>query len=112
MRVLFCGGRKYRDRARVKEVFDKLEITIGAHGAAPGADTLCGMEMTFRGIAQVVFPANWKGDGHYEAGPIRNQRMLDEFRPDVLVAFPGKTGTADMVARAKAAGVQVRRVKP
>lgn len=42
------------------------------------------------------------------AGPIRNQRMLDEGKPDLVVAFPGGRGTADMVRRAKAAGVPVR----
>jgi hypothetical protein len=33
--------------------------------------------------------------------------MLDEFRPDVVLAFPGGRGTADMVHRAIAAGVRV-----
>ena len=41
------------------------------------------------------------------AGPERNARMLAEGRPDLVVAFPGGTGTADMVRRAKAAGVRV-----
>ena len=109
LRVLFCGGRNFRDRARVAEVFDKLSCTIICHGAARGADTLCGMEAERRGIAQVVFPANWRGDGTYAAGPIRNQRMLDEFRPDLVVAFPGGTGTEDMVSRALRAGVKVKR---
>ena len=31
------------------------------------------------------------------AGPIRNQRMLDHGKPDIVVAFPGGSGTADMV---------------
>jgi hypothetical protein len=30
------------------------------------------------------------------AGHIRNQRMIDEGKPDAAVAFPGGTGTADM----------------
>jgi predicted Rossmann-fold nucleotide-binding protein len=30
-----------------------------------------------------------------------------EWKPDLVVAFPGGTGTADMVAQAKAAGVAV-----
>ena len=33
--------------------------------------------------------------------------MLDLFAPDGLIAFPGGSGTADMVARARAAGVTV-----
>jgi hypothetical protein len=33
--------------------------------------------------------------------------MLDEGRPDVVVAFPGGRGTADMMMRAGSAGVEV-----
>ena len=42
-------------------------------------------------------------------GPIRNQRMLDS-NPDieVVVAFDGGTGTADMKKRAKKAGIEVK----
>lgn len=41
------------------------------------------------------------------AANMRNQRMLDEGKPDVVVAFRGGRGTADMVDRAKRAGVEV-----
>ena len=40
------------------------------------------------------------------AGPVRNARMLVE-KPDLVIAFPGGPGTADMVRRARAAGVEV-----
>jgi hypothetical protein len=33
--------------------------------------------------------------------------MLDEGRPDLMVAFPGRSGTAHMVRIARAAGVEV-----
>jgi len=52
------------------------------------------------------FPADWEKDG-LAAGPMRNQRMLDEGKPDLVIAFPGGRGTADMVQRAKAAHVRV-----
>jgi SLOG family YspA-like protein len=55
------------------------------------------------------YKADWKKHGR-AAGPIRNQRMLDEGKPDLVVAFPGGRGTADMVKRAKAAGVPVHEV--
>ena len=41
------------------------------------------------------------------AGPKRNQQMLDEAKPDMVVAFPGGKGTAHMRQIAKAAGVPV-----
>ena len=37
--------------------------------------------------------------------------MLDEGKPDLVVAFPGGTGTADMIRRAKKAGVEVKEIK-
>jgi hypothetical protein len=45
-----------------------------------------------------------------KAGPLRNQRMLDEGKPDLVVAFPGGGGTKDMVRRAVKAGVSVHEV--
>ncbi len=38
---------------------------------------------------------------------IRNQQMLDEAKPDMVLAFPGGRGTDDMVSRAEKAGVPV-----
>jgi hypothetical protein len=40
--------------------------------------------------------AEWERLGR-KAGPIRNQRMLEEGKPDLVVAFPGGTGTAGMM---------------
>ncbi|MFA4971540.1 MAG: DUF2493 domain-containing protein [bacterium] len=120
MRVLVCGGRDYANRERVFEVLDKLHAERGIdaliHGAARGADTLAAQWVlrTFH-IADVFkcdlfsFPANWDRDG-YAAGPIRNRRMLDEGKPDLVVAFPGGKGTEDCVRQARKAGVEVMEV--
>lgn len=53
--------------------------------------------------------ADWKTHGR-AAGPIRNQRMIDEWKPTLVIAFAGGRGTADMIRRAKAAGIEVREV--
>lgn len=50
--------------------------------------------------------ADWSKYGK-AAGPMRNQKMLDEYKPDLVVALPGGRGTADMVSRARVAGVEV-----
>ena len=70
------------------------------HGGARGADDLARQwgEISV-GIEGVEFRADWTAHGK-AAGMIRNQRMLDEGRPDLVVAFPGGRGTADMVRRA------------
>jgi hypothetical protein len=55
---------------------------------------------------------DWKTHGK-AGGPIRNQMMLDDYKPQVVIAFPGGSGTADMVRRAHATqGIDVIEVKP
>ncbi len=39
---------------------------------------------------------------------IRNQQMLKDHTPDLLVAFPGGSGTANMIERARLAGIEIR----
>lgn len=106
-RVLVCGGRNYADRARVYKVLDELRPSVVIHGAARGADTLAANWAYTRGVEQLPFPADWEAHGR-GAGPRRNAKMLAEGKPDLVVAFPGGNGTADMVARSRRAGVQVR----
>ena len=110
MRVLVCGGRDYRDKTRLSRVLDFVHkergIGVLIHGAARGADTLAAEWARVAGVQTEAFPADWATHGK-KAGPIRNQQMLDEARPDAVVAFPGGSGTADMIARSKAAGLPV-----
>ena len=113
MRVLVTGGRSYGDRGRVFAELDRLNlanpISCVIHGAAPGADTLADEWALERGICQIrypVTPKEWRTIGR-GAGPARNARMLKEGRPSLVMAFPGGRGTADMVRKARAAGVMV-----
>lgn len=114
MKLLVCGGRDYDDWDTVCDELTWLmgdhPIDLIIHGAAKGADSLAEEFAKASGIASRPFPANWKKHGR-RAGPIRNQQMLDEGKPDLVVAFPGGRGTADMIARAKAAGIEVRIVE-
>ena len=109
MRVLVTGGRDFSDRELLFEALDRLHAAHGftalIHGDANGADRLSGEWATSRGISVEVHPADWKKHGR-AAGPIRNQKMLEE-QPELVVAFPGGKGTADMVKKARQAGVEV-----
>lgn len=110
MKVLVCGGRDYADYAHVKAVLDEIHaktpLSCVIHGAARGADFLADRWSNERGMDTRVFPANWRAYGP-AAGPRRNETMLKEGKPDLVVAFPGGRGTADMVRRAIAANVTV-----
>lgn len=108
MKVLVCGGRGFRDFTAVCNALNELayEAEFVVHGGAPGADTLAQDWADDHGICCRVYLADW--DTHEKAaGPIRNQLMLDDSKPDLVIAFPGGRGTADMVRRAKIAGVAV-----
>jgi len=114
MRVLVCGGRDWCDILAMMNAMDALSDEVGPfthliHGGARGADDEAGCWALQRDLPTTVYPANWNRDGR-AAGPIRNQQMLDEGKPDLVVAFPGGVGTADMVRRARKAGVEVREI--
>lgn len=113
MRVIVCGGRHFRDEGRVRDVLDALHAELGdfvvIEGGAPGADSWAYNWARSRGDIPVTKFADWTYFGK-AAGAIRNQQMLDE-KPDLVIAFPGSRGTADMVRRAKKAGIPVREVK-
>jgi hypothetical protein len=118
-RVLVCGGRKYEDRSRVFHILDNaLEAATLAerpfvliHGGAKGADSLSGLWAEARQVSDVrVYEADWETHGR-GAGPIRNQKMLTESQPHVIIAFEGGKGTADMIRQGKKAGVPVYEVK-
>jgi hypothetical protein len=108
MRVLVCGGRHFNDFKRVwkklTEVNAETPITCIISGGCSGADQFAKDWADAGSVPSKIFKADWAlGPA---AGPLRNQQMLDEGKPDFVIAFPGGRGTADMVRRAKAAGVR------
>ena len=75
-------------------------------GGSRGADTLAANWARTRGVPTEVYDADRQDFGR-KAGPLRNGRMLAEGQPDLVVAFPGRAGTANMIEQARAAGVRV-----
>lgn len=119
MRVLVCGSRHFKDYMFLKEVLDnfhdKNNITEIIHGAAKGADLMAAewamSRSTSMGAAMGIraFPADWNKHGK-AAGPIRNKQMLDEGKPDKVIAFlaPNSRGTQNMIDQATKAGKPVQ----
>lgn len=112
-RIIVCGGRAYRDERRVRVVLDaavkRLGLSFMITGGAMGADWLAQEWAKARGIPNEIMKAEWGKHGK-AAGHIRNARMLAEGKPDLVIAFPGERGTANMVKQAEAAGVTVHRI--
>lgn len=110
IRVLVCGGRNFTAEAFIER---KLLNILGARpkvdlfitGGAKGADQCADHVAEIHGVQRVIVPANWVGRDR-AAGMERNKLMLDLFKPDLVIAFPGGAGTAGMVRIAQAAGIE------
>jgi hypothetical protein len=101
--LLVCGGRHYGDSEIVDRVLSKIvkdaDVSLIVHGGATGADALAEVWARRHGVPTAPEPvskAEWRARGK-AAGPIRNRRMLHKYAPDLVVAFPGHDGTADMM---------------
>lgn len=117
-RVLVCGGRDYHDRRHVWNTLFDLDRERGPfaviiHGACrTGADEAARRWATEAASRQEEpYEAEWSVYGP-PAGPIRNKRMIDEAKPELVIAFKGDKGTADCVRRAESAGIEIITVRP
>lgn len=112
MRVLICGSRTWSDANPIMDALAQLPkhgVTI-IEGGAQGADRIARHGAKRFGFLVETYPADWQAHGR-AAGPIRNQRMIDDGKPDKVIAFrcAGRSsGTDDMVRRARAAGIPVQ----
>lgn len=114
MIILVCGGRKYNDLKRLEAVLDdtfKLyPSALILQGGAPGADFLAAKHAAARGFPVATVPANWDVYDR-RAGTLRNEWMLFYFQVELVIAFPGGNGTANMVKLAKQKDIRVWKVR-
>ena len=112
-RVLVCGSRTFADTAIIHRALDVLAAHGPIHvivGGARGADSIAEAWARRNGVPGSLYRANWDAEGK-AAGHRRNERMLHDGEPDLVVAFVDKPirqsiGTANMVRIASAAGVR------
>lgn len=109
-RVLVCGGRDFNDPSFVfrhlSGAHERESIDLLIEGGATGVDRFARSWAETRGIPVETFRADWQTYGK-AAGPLRNQTMLRIGKPDLVLAFPGGRGTANMVKQARESGVRV-----
>jgi len=110
LRILVCGGRDYQNEEELSNILDvlhsKTPVSVVISGNARGADSLGENWAKKRGISVLKFPADWATYGR-SAGHIRNREMLEKGGPNLVVAFPGGAGTANMIRQARQKGVPV-----
>lgn len=103
MIVLVCGGRNFNDKQFIFTCLDNYnliwEIETILNGGATGADMWSSHWAKQNNIPVIEMPAEWKKYGR-KAGPLRNQKMLDEYHPELVIVFEGGKGTKDMITRA------------
>jgi hypothetical protein len=114
MRLLVTGDRNWANDQIIGAVLTSLARDypdlVLIEGGANGADILSADIGRYLGIKVLEFKADWNRFGR-GAGPIRNQQMLDEGKPTVVMAFhpslKDSRGTLDMVKRARSANLPV-----
>ena len=116
-RVLVCGSRDFNDynllATKLDEVRDRLgDVSMRViSGAARGADSLAAKWAQQHGVPCDEYPADWDRHGK-SAGYRRNEQMLTEGDPHMVVAFPqgDSRGTRQMMDIASKARVAVEEV--
>lgn len=124
MRLLICGSREWgvlftaftpqernerlEEQELVRLVIEQLNPDLIIEGGAKGADYEASRVAKELAITFMEFPANWSKWGK-RAGMVRNQKMLEDGKPDYILAFhrdiSKSKGTADMIRRAKRNGI-------
>lgn len=110
-RILVCGGRKYNDYRHLSHFLNQIAATrfadkfIIIHGGAKGADSLAATWASQQLKPSAKIEPLW-GSDPFAAGLVRNEMML-LLVPELVIAFPGGSGTRDMIEKAKAECIEV-----
>ncbi|SDR58524.1 Protein of unknown function [Rhizobiales bacterium GAS113] len=114
MRIIVCGGRNHCDRRLVERELTRLHwrmpISVVIHGGGDAQAIAIEHWARMRGLAVVRYRPNWERFGH-RGEILRNAFMLEDTRPDLVVAFPGGHSTADLVQRARNSGIAVLEIR-
>jgi len=122
MRVIVSGQRDWKGRKCAKKMVTRLmqlpSNTLIIHGNAEGADRMADKIAKLLGLDIKRYPlykSDWKRHGK-AAGVLRNQRMINDNKPDLVLCFFTKysesKGTKDMLRRAQEYGCDWESIAP
>ena len=126
VRVLVAGARRHRSEHVVEQALEEIRQRAGGadivlvHGGEPGAETTALDWAERNGVRMDIHHAEWKMEveGPYPvnnpaAGAERNERMFDQGRPDMVLAFPegDDRATRSVVRMAEKKGVPIEEVR-
>jgi hypothetical protein len=115
-RICITGSRAWTDTAIIRNALlaaaARRQRVIIAHGDARGADRIAAAIALSLGYQTRAYPARWRntdGTRNWGAGFERNTRMLDDFKPHIVLAFhqDNSNGTADTIRKARERNIPV-----
>lgn len=121
IRLLVCGPRDYTIAGEVWKAMSDVTnaLTVGPpavliNGGGRGVDETAREWADCWNVSIERYDADWEAHGR-SAGPRRNQQMIDEGKPNIVLAIQYKgrktPGTQDMIRRAQKAGIRTEIVE-
>jgi len=109
MKTAIVGSRGITDYDQLLKVVEGTAITEVISGGAAGVDKLAERFAQEKGLPLTIIRADWRKGK--EAGPMRNQQIV-EAADQVIAIWDGQSrGTADTIRRAKKVGKPVKVVQ-
>ncbi len=113
--MVVTGSRHIRNGSPIWDALDTLAadgMEKLAQGGARGADRFARLWAVDRGFPHKEYAVDEMIDGRWPmAGPRRNERMLDCFKPNIVIAFPylkfPSRGTKNCIMAAVERGIKV-----
>ncbi len=114
IRVLVCGGQRFDWRLlhnALSDLHANARIKLIIHNGGPvGAPRMADMWAKQRGIPIKVIRANRRLFPFF-AIQFRNQALIEDGQPNLVVHLPGGIGTPDLMRRARAAGIKTWKLR-
>ena len=99
------GYRNFTDVRVVGDAIRRLKPSVIIHGDCRGVDHIAGEVGKEIGCEVILVPADWSMGP--KAGPVRNRRMVRDYRPDHILMFMSvhSKGTRNMLDLAERYGI-------